>query len=97
MELPLLIHQEPAAADDVTGRLAERDRIERALNRLSSEQRAVVVLHYYLGLPLTEAAQILDVPVGTAKSRLNRGLEAMRAVMGAEPEARPISLAERAP
>jgi RNA polymerase sigma-70 factor, ECF subfamily len=97
VELHVLSYQEPAAADDATRALAERDRLERALGRLSLEQRAVIVLHFHLGLPLTEAAQILDVPVGTAKSRLNRGLEAMRATLRAEPESRPISLAERVP
>ena len=34
-----------------------------------------MVLHFYLDLPLTEAAEILDIPAGTAKSRLHRGLE----------------------
>ena len=51
------------------------------------DQRAVMVLHYYLDLPLTEVAEILDIPVGTAKSRLHRGLEALRASMRVEPEA----------
>jgi len=49
-------------------------------------------LHFYLGLPLTELAEILDIPVGTAKSRLNRGLAAMRTAMGAD---RPTALQER--
>jgi RNA polymerase sigma-70 factor (ECF subfamily) len=64
--------------------LVERDRLERALGRISIEQRAVIVLHFHLGLPLPEAAAILAVPVGTAKSRLHRGLEAMRAEMRGE-------------
>lgn len=66
--------------------VAERDRLERALDRLPLEQRAVIVLHFHLGLPLPEAAAILAVPVGTAKSRLHRGLEAMRAALRAEPD-----------
>jgi RNA polymerase sigma-70 factor (ECF subfamily) len=41
-------------------------------------QRAVVVLHYYLDLSLPETAAALGIPVGTAKSRLNRALAAMR-------------------
>jgi DNA-directed RNA polymerase specialized sigma24 family protein len=43
-----------------------------------------MVLHFYLDLPLTDAASILDIPVGTAKSRLHRGLEALRDAMSAE-------------
>ena len=58
--------------------VAERDRLGRELGRLPIDQRAVMVLHFYLDLPLTEAAEILDIPVGTAKSRLHRGLEALR-------------------
>ena len=46
------------------------------LGRLPIDQRAVIVLHFYVGLPLTEVADILDIPHGTAKSRLHRGLEA---------------------
>ena len=37
-----------------------------------------MVMHFYLDLPLTEAAEILDIPVGTAKSRLHRGLATLR-------------------
>jgi DNA-directed RNA polymerase specialized sigma24 family protein len=51
------------------------------LSRLAIDQRAVVVLHYYLDLPMPEVAEILDIPYGTAASRLHRGLEAMRTSM----------------
>lgn len=64
--------------------LAERDRVERWLGRLPIEQRSVVVLHFFVGLPLTDAAAALEVPVGTAKSRLHRGLAALRAAEHAE-------------
>jgi len=76
---------EPAM--DMGFRIVERDRIERQLGRLPIDQRAVIVLHFYLGRPLTEVADILDIPVGTAKSRLHRGLEALRTALRAEPEA----------
>jgi RNA polymerase sigma-70 factor (ECF subfamily) len=68
---------------------AERDRIERELGTLPIDQRAVIVLHFYVGLPMTEVAMVLDIPAGTAKSRLHRGLEALRASMTAEPGAPP--------
>jgi RNA polymerase sigma-70 factor (ECF subfamily) len=67
---------------DFTGALGDRDRLRRQLQRLPIDQRTVVVLHFYLDLPLSDAAQILGVPVGTAKSRLHRALEAMRTAMG---------------
>ncbi|HSS92642.1 MAG TPA: RNA polymerase sigma factor [Candidatus Dormibacteraeota bacterium] len=49
-----------------------------ALRRLPVEQREVLVLRYYLDLPLEEVASITRIPVGTVKSRINRGLTAMR-------------------
>jgi RNA polymerase sigma-70 factor, ECF subfamily len=66
------------SAQDASADVAERDRLGRELGRLNFDQRAVIVLHYYLDLPLPEVAEILDIPVGTANSRLHRGLEAMR-------------------
>ena len=68
-------------------RLAERDRLERELGRLPIDQRTVMVLHFYLDLPLTDVAAILDIPAGTAKSRLHRGLQALRGNIVAGPEA----------
>ena len=38
-------------------------------------------LHYFLGMPLPEAAAALGIPLGTAKSRLHRSLAAMRIAM----------------
>jgi len=67
----------PSSADHA-GSIADRDAIDRALRRLEPDSRAVIVLHYYLGLPLTEVASTLGIPAGTAKSRLNRALTAMR-------------------
>jgi RNA polymerase sigma factor (sigma-70 family) len=64
--------------------LAVHDQLERGLTRLSAEQRAVVVLVYYLDLPLADAAQSLGVPLGTAKSRLNRATSALRASIEAD-------------
>jgi RNA polymerase sigma factor (sigma-70 family) len=77
----LELHVEPdrePAGHDFTGPLVERDRLGRELGRLPVDQRAVMVLHFYLDLPHTEAASVLDIPVGTAKSRLHRGLETLR-------------------
>ena len=71
---------------DFTGPVVERDRIMAAVSALPFDQRAVIVLHFYLDLPLTQAAAVLDVPTGTAKSRLHRGLEALRRSLGEKPE-----------
>ena len=64
--------------------IAQRDQLERGFARLDLDQRAVLVLHHHLGLPLSEVAEILAIPIGTAKSRLFRGLAAMRAALEAD-------------
>lgn len=85
------IDQEPwrlpnASTPDDQVRVADRDLIERGFRRLDVDQRTVFVLHYYLGLPLTEIGAELGVPLGTVKSRLHRGLATLRIGMGTAPE-----------
>jgi RNA polymerase sigma-70 factor (ECF subfamily) len=66
--------------------LHDRDEIERGFRRLDADQRLVIVLHYYLDLPLPDVARNLGVPIGTVKSRLHRALVAMRLALGARIE-----------
>ncbi|WP_369426751.1 sigma-70 family RNA polymerase sigma factor [Waterburya agarophytonicola] len=47
-----------------------QDLVQRGLDNLSFEHRSVLVLHDLEDLPQKEVAQILDIPVGTVKSRL---------------------------
>jgi RNA polymerase sigma factor (sigma-70 family) len=67
--------------------LVERDLLERAFTRLDPEHRAVLVLRYYLDHSVPEVADILDIPLGTAKSRLNRASAEMRAALEADARA----------
>lgn len=82
-----------AALGDATDSLVLRDQLDRALARLEPEHRAVVVLHYYLGLPLPEAAGSLGIPLGTAKSRLHRAITVLRRIV--EPDERDAALQGR--
>ena len=52
--------------------------LERALGQLPTEQREVILLVGLEGLSYEDAAAILAVPVGTVRSRLSRGREALR-------------------
>ena len=70
--------------DDGARSLADRDELERGFRRLKPDQRAVVVLHHYLGLPIPEVAETLGIPEGTAKSRLHYAMEALRAALEAD-------------
>jgi RNA polymerase sigma-70 factor (ECF subfamily) len=65
----------------------DRDLLERAFRRLTVEQRAVLVFHYYLGLSLSEVADRIDIPIGTAKSRLHHATRALRASVDADARA----------
>ena len=64
--------------------VADRDELDRAFRHLSPEQRAVVVLHHYVGLPLTEVAETLGIPAGTARSRLHSATRRLRAALEAD-------------
>lgn len=66
------------SSQDVEDEVVRGADVRSALRRLSAAQREVIVLHFYLDLPLHEVAAVCGVPVGTVKSRLNRGLAAMR-------------------
>lgn len=62
----------------------DRDLLERAFRRLTVEQRAVLAFHHYLGLSIAEVADHLDIPVGTAKSRLHHATRVLRASIEAD-------------
>lgn len=53
-----------------------------ALRALPEAQREVVALHYLADLPVAEVAETLHCPIGTVKSRLKRGREALAVVLG---------------
>lgn len=81
--------------DDPAGLVADRDLLDRALGRLQPEARALVVLHHDLGLSMPEAAEVLGIQLGTAKSRLSRSLDALRSNVEASPTAPRAAMARR--
>lgn len=93
VEIRSLVHlstDEP----DANRAVAARDQLERAFRHLPPDQRAVLVVRHYLDLPDAEAAQVLGIPIGTMKSRLNRATSAMRAALDAD-DRRPAHAEER--
>lgn len=72
------------SAPDGADAVALRDELERGFRRLSPEQRAVVVLHHYVGYPLTDIAATLGIPVGTARSRLHYAIRLLRSALDAD-------------
>jgi len=68
-------------------RLELRD-LDRALGKLPAEQRSVILLVGLEGMHYEHVAKVLDVPIGTVRSRLSRGREALRRLMGIVPDRR---------
>lgn len=77
--LEALTHQTPLHQDapDLM-HLHYQDLVQRGLQQLTFEHRTILVLHDLENLPQKEIAKILDIPVGTVKSRLFHARAAMR-------------------
>ncbi len=73
----------PAAPDQLLT-VADRDQLERGFRRLPPEQRAVLVMHHFLGYSPAEIAETLAIPPGTARSRLHNAHRAIRAALDAD-------------
>jgi RNA polymerase sigma-70 factor (ECF subfamily) len=74
----------PPSIADQSELVADRDQLERGFRRLGADLRVVLVLHYYLGMSASAVAETLDIPTGTAQSRLHRALAELRAAIAAD-------------
>ncbi len=73
----------PDGPDDLIG-VVTRDQLDQGFRRLTPDERAVLVLHHYVGYAPTEIADLLGVPPGTIRSRIHHAHRAMRAALDAE-------------
>ena len=90
IEIELTPIHSPATSDP-SGALADREVVDTALRRLDPGHRAVVALHYLLGMPLPDVAAALGIPLGTAKSPLHHAIAAMRrSTVGPDPAPAPV-------
>lgn len=64
--------------EERVARQEQREKILRAVGTLDRKHRAVVVLRYYDNLSYEEIAEVLNVPLGTIKSRINTAIKALR-------------------
>jgi RNA polymerase sigma-70 factor (ECF subfamily) len=67
----------PLPDEDVES-LELQDTIQREISKLPDKYRSVIVLKYIEELSLNEISDILDLPLGTVKTRIHRGREALR-------------------
>lgn len=82
-EVPL-VASDTSASPDHAEHVILRDEIGRGLRRLTVDQRSILVLRYFADLSVPEVASALGIPLGTAKSRLSRAVDALRAAVAAE-------------
>jgi RNA polymerase sigma-70 factor (ECF subfamily) len=75
----------PDAADPFRAVL-DRDHAVRAMTGLNPDERIVLILHYWADLTLDAVAERLGWPVGTVKTRLHSGLNAIRRTLESTPD-----------
>lgn len=80
--------EEQAAVGDQPPESAEQKdeaaRIQVALSELTDKEKEIVLLHFYQSLTLGEAAEVLNVPLGTVKSRLHGALVRLKGLLRSE-------------
>ncbi len=77
-----------AAADGATRGRSDADVLGTALDRITTDQRTILVLHHLEGHGVAELAEILGIPVGTVKSRLHTARRALESELAADGRAR---------
>jgi RNA polymerase sigma-70 factor (ECF subfamily) len=79
-ELPIEGPEDPGSTMSVI----DRDQLDRGFRRLTPEQRAIFILHHFLGWTQVEIARNLEIPIGTVKSRLHYATQTLRAALEAD-------------
>jgi RNA polymerase sigma-70 factor (ECF subfamily) len=81
---PIRLASSLSPEPDHAGAAADRDQLDRGFKRLSVEHRAVVALKYFADRTDDQIAEILEIPVGTVRSRLHHSLRSLRAELEAD-------------
>lgn len=81
--LRVITFEDSSPVDDLLT-VGDRDQLDRAFRRLKPEERAMLVLRFYLGYEPTEIAEVLGQSAGTVRSRLHHATRAMRAALDAD-------------
>jgi RNA polymerase sigma-70 factor (ECF subfamily) len=79
VDLPEIKHE--FQPEEVVITRMEYDRLLRAMNALDTKHRSVLVLRYFNDLSYLEIAEVLEIPLGTVKSRLNQSLKYLKEQM----------------
>lgn len=79
------LSREHPTSGDSSEAASARDELARAFEQLAPDERVVLVLRYEQDLTVPSIAELLDVPVGTVKSRLHNALGKLRTELGGPP------------
>jgi RNA polymerase sigma factor (sigma-70 family) len=77
-----LLSRQAAVSSEAGRRHGDEEEVRAALRGLPPEQSRLIVLSVYYGLTAEESAELEGVPLGTAKTRIRRGLAKLRAALG---------------
>jgi RNA polymerase sigma-70 factor (ECF subfamily) len=69
------------SAEQVLLKIASRNTVQKAIDRLPEKYKTVLILYYVDELLYKEIAQVLDIPIGTVMSRLTRAREGLKTIM----------------
>lgn len=72
--------EEPTAAEHVEGKEV-KDLLVKCINELKDSYRIPLILYYYKEISYEDIAKILDIPLGTVKSRLNSAKKKLKEIM----------------
>lgn len=81
---PLLEHALATGNDDDSHDSSEHPEVTNALAELSDARREIVLLCYHRGLTHQQVSEVLQIPIGTVKTRLYAAMDELRAMLGAE-------------
>lgn len=81
--IDLLEMKQQSQPEDVLINKMEYDRLLSAMDALDTKHRSVLVLRYFNDLSYQEIAELLQIPLGTVKSRLNQSLRYLKEQMNA--------------
>ncbi|HLO14225.1 MAG TPA: sigma-70 family RNA polymerase sigma factor [Anaerolineales bacterium] len=70
-----------SSIEEKTAQHMEANDLWKAVQSLSVPDQQIIYLRYFLDLPVSETAQVLNIPEGTVKSRLSRALERLRGII----------------
>jgi RNA polymerase sigma-70 factor (ECF subfamily) len=81
LSLNAMLPDQTAQPEELVVRKETEEMVQNEIKKLPEKYRSAVVLKYIEDLSLKEISEIMDIPVGTVKTRIHRGREMLRKMM----------------